>query len=106
MKTIEDFLLYKVEKAENQYQLYNVVDEIKDEIMNTDERLYSIKLEMSGYGTYKVKLWLNEYHFGDELKRRLEKHYLITHDRYREYKIEDLEEIIDNVLSEFAYENW
>lgn len=106
MKTIEDILLYNAERAETQNQLYEVISEIIEEIMETDERLYSVEKEMSGYGTWKVKLWLNEYHFGNELKRRIEKKYLITHDPDREYTIEDFEDRIDDVISEFAYEIW
>lgn len=105
-KTIEERLLERAEKAKTRIKLIEVCDYFVEEIISSDERVYSIEKRFSGYGTWKIKLWLNEYHFGYELKNRIEKRYILTHDEYKEPTIEDFREIIDNVVNEVAYENW
>lgn len=104
--TIEKRLLNRAEKANTRNELAEVCDFFIEEFMNSDERVYSIGKSFSGYGTWKIKLWLNEYHFGFQLKERIEKRYIITHDPDKEPTIYDFREIIDDVISEMAYENW
>jgi hypothetical protein len=104
--TLEEGLIEIGKKAQTQNECAEKASEITEEIMQTDERLYSCDKKWTGYGTWKVTLWCNEYHFGLDLTKRLEALYIITHDEEKKFSLEDFKEEIDNVCFDIAYEHF
>ena len=64
-------------------------DEAIQEILALDERLFSVKRERVGYGTWRISLWTNNYAVGDTISEMLAHKTFITHDEYAEYSISD-----------------
>lgn len=91
------------ENAETMVQLLNDVQPIVDEIMNEDSRLWSTSKRMTGYGTWRVTLFVNKYQFGNDLANELNNIAVITHDEDKEYALADLEEEIRDCVESFAY---
>lgn len=87
------------------------LDKFFDEIMGTDDGLYSIyRRHESSYCTWRINLELNEYHFGSKLAEALlitpsrTKTSIITHDEDKEFTLEDFEEILRESYDEFIYD--
>lgn len=103
MKTYQERIEVMAEKAETMVQLLNDVQSIVDEIMNEDSRLWATTKRMTGYGTWRVTLFVNKYQFGNDLAEELNNIAVITHDEDKEYTLTDLEEEIRDCVESFAY---
>lgn len=103
MKTYQERIEVMAEKAETMVQLLNDVQSIVDEIMNEDSRLWATTKRMTGYGTWRVTLFVNKYQFGNDLAEELNNIAVITHDEDKEYTLADLEEEIRDCVESFAY---
>lgn len=103
--TIQETLLRKWQKTANMNEKLSLVDEIVNEIINTDPMLVSVDKSWVNYGTWRVRLWTNCYHFGKELSDKLKKCTIITHDEDKKFTPEDLREEIDSAVYDFA-DNW
>lgn len=103
MKTYQERIEVMAEKAETMVQLLNNVQSIVDEIMNEDSRLWATTKRMTGYGTWRVTLFVNKYQFGNDLAEELNNIAVITHDEDKEYTLVDLEEEIRDCVESFAY---
>lgn len=87
-------------------ELQNEVYCIVDDILDTDAHLWGIGREFAGYGTWRMRLWVNEYGFGRDLAKELNNHYIVTHDEDREYTLYDFQEIITDVCWQFALDRF
>ena len=105
-KTYEERLVEAGLDSKTRVELTDKVNTIVADILNTDSRLWSINRKISGYGTWRVSLWLNEYHFGQELSERLMSRYFITHDEDKQFTLADFNDIIDEVCQEYAYDKF
>ena len=103
MKTYQERIEVMAEKAETMVQLLNDIQSIVDEIMNEDSRLWATTKRMTGYGTWRVTLFVNKYQFGNDLAEELNNIAVITHDEDKEYTLADLEEEIRDCVESFAY---
>ncbi len=92
------------EKAETRNEMYNNLQEVINDIMNEDTMLISTDKKLKGYGTWEVTLWVNEYRFGENLKKALNGVRVITHDEDRIFTVEDLRDEVTEAVEEFAYE--
>lgn len=103
--TLEEKIIEIAKKAKTRVELVEKVNSIVEEAVSTDESLYSINRSLTGYGTWKCDMWCNEYHFGENIKKMIEKKFFITHDEEKEFSINDFKDMINDVFQEFAYEN-
>ena len=101
MKTLFQTLKSKTENLTIN-ELQNEVQNLVSEIVNTDDRLLSVSKSWSGYGTWKSVGFANKYHFGEDLTALILKglNGTITHDEDREFKIEDFEDSLFNIIFE------
>lgn len=104
--TLQEIYLEKAQKCKTQGELFAVSEELVEEIMNTDERLYSFNRKWVYYGTWEIRLWTNEYHFGKELTEKLNNCCITTHDEDKEFTIEDFREQIDTFASDYLWARW
>ena len=108
MKTItyEQRLKEAVEKAKTMVEYDTAVEEIVEEMKQTDEQLYSIEKRWCYYGTWRVTLWVNEYLFGSELKEYIADHLsIITHDEEREWKtLADIDKEFYECVTDYAFD--
>jgi len=104
--TTQEQIAQLAEKAESRKQLIEDVDEVVNELMQADNRLWGINREIAGYGTWKVSLWLNEYHFGSDLSKAIMGRHIVTHDEDKQFGISDFEDIVRDACQEYAYENF
>lgn len=76
-------------------ELEERVLELTAEILGTDERLLSVEKIKVGYGSWKSKGFVNNYHFGTDLAGIIAKSLsnCVTHDEDRVFKIADFEEV-------------
>lgn len=102
-QTYQERIEVMAEKAETMVSLLNNVQPIVDEIMNEDSRLWATTKRMTGYGTWRVTLFVNKYQFGNDLAEELNNIAVITHDEDKEYTLVDLEEEIRDCVESFAY---
>ena len=101
--TIQEKLIAAGKSANTQNELLQKVSTISSEALELPESLFEAGKKMSGYGTWKMKLWCNKSMFGSELAEELEKHYIITHDEEKEPTPKDFEDLIDDVFWQFAF---
>ena len=73
-------------------------DEMAEEICKTNDALLSISKRFVWYGTWKLTLYANECHFGNELAKRLERLYRITHDEESKGDIQSFKEQISDII--------
>lgn len=104
--TVQNVLLRNFKNAQTMIERMDITDAIAADIINTDPALVSADKEWRNRGTWRVGLWLNEYHFGKELTEYLKKMvYLYTHDEDRVFTVEDLRDDIETHVYIFA-DNW
>lgn len=82
---------------------HEVVTNIVDEVVKTDSSLLSIDKQLAGYGVWRSKPFVNEYHFGTKLAIQitLATHGRITHEAEKIFQIEDFRESLYNQLLEY-----
>ena len=68
------------------------------DIINEDSRLISVNRRWVSYGTWRITLFANEYHFGNVLAERMEKLSIITHNEEKEYTVDDFADDIEEVI--------
>lgn len=107
MKTIEEIYLKQLEKCENKPQVYAVSDLLVFDIINSDPRVLSCdRRRDNGYSKWRISIFANEYHFGNELAAILNSIYVTTHDEDKDFTPEDLREDIDVKVTEWLVEKW
>ena len=90
--------------AENQSQMYAMIEELATEIALTDNSLLSIDKQWVNHGTWRSNCFANRFQFGEDLANELMMNLSkrITHDEDVIFNIEDfieeIEESIYNVL--------
>lgn len=94
------------EQSQNFNDLMNNIEPVIYEIINEDDRLLSVNKNWCYYGTWKVSIFANEYTFGEELSKVLEKISIITHDEDKDFTIADLADEIREAVEEHIYLNW
>lgn len=105
-ETVQETLLRLYKNAQTMSEKIDIAIAIAADIINTDPALVSADKEWRNRGTWRVSLWLNEYHFGKELTEYLKKMvYIYTHDEDRVFTVEDLREEIETHVYIFA-DNW
>lgn len=104
-QTYEQRLKEAADKAKTRVEYDTAVEEIVEEMKQTDEQLYNIEKRWCNYGTWRVTLWVNEYLFGSELKEYIADHLsIITHDEEREWKtLADIEEEFYDCVTDYAF---
>lgn len=105
-KTFEEILKEAADKAKTRVEYDRAVDEIIEEMKQTDEHLYAIDKRWCSYGTWRVTLWVNEHLFGSELKKYIADHLrIITHDEEREWKtLADIEDEFYECVTDYAFD--
>ena len=107
MRTIEEIFLAQIEKCETELQVYAVSDLLVLDIINTDPRLLCCnRRHANGYGTWRISIFANEYHFGKELGAIINSIYITTHDEEKDFTPEDMREDIDVKVTEWLVEKW
>ena len=87
---------------ENKIEQYTAIDGIVSEMMDENERVWSINRRWQSYGTWKVSLWVNEYTWGHELATEINRRcYFITHDEDKEFELSDFETLVGDICSEY-----
>lgn len=87
--------------------MLNVHKIIHEEIFgNLDERLYGFNRNWQYYGTWRITLWVNEFHFGEEIGKRLNGLHIITHDEEKTGSLEDFEDDIYEQITDWADDYW
>lgn len=90
------------ESAENlsNNELIDAISEFVNEIILTDSRLLSVSKSWSGYGTCKSVGFANDYYFGEELAKAIQKalNGKITHDEDSEFNLSDFSEKIEDAI--------
>lgn len=101
-ETVQENLLKLFKEAQSMSEKIDITDAIAADIINTDSVFISVEREHFR-NQYKIKLWMNEYHFGKELSEYLMRRaYILTHDEDTEWTLEDLREHIEDYTYEFA----
>ena len=81
---------------------YNAIDSIVAEMLDENERVWSINRRWQSYGTWKVSLWVNEYTWGHELADMINRRcYFITHDEDKEFELAEFEEMLTDICTEY-----
>lgn len=102
-ETLQEKLLERFKDAQTMIEKIDIVDAIAVDIINTDPAFISVEREHFR-NQYKIKLWMNEYHFGKELSEYLMRRaYILTLDDETKWTLEDLREHIEDFTYEFAY---
>lgn len=98
LKNLQD-QVHELTNAELMGKVYDLVEMIK----STDERLLSVSKKLTGYGTWKSVGFVNEYHFGEDLAKIIEKALTgtITHDEEKEFTISDFEEKLEEAIYQY-----
>lgn len=104
--TIEKQLIEQSSHANTMVELMNNIQPIINDVMATDNRLLSVDKQWINYGTWKVTVWANDYHFGKELTQYLKKISIITHDEDKKFTIKDLETEIREMCETYAYDKF
>ena len=107
MKTIiEEDILYVCKKSRTLVELMNNVRPIIQEVLCTDEALLSVHKNWCNYGTWRISIFVNPYHFGRNLATSLESISKITHDEEKTFTVNDLTDEIVEAIETFAYDNF
>ena len=106
MKTVEERLIAIAETSKNVNECISRASEVADEVLKTEWGLFSAEKSWVSYGTWKVTLFANKYHFGKELAEELKKISVITHDEDKEFSVEDLSDEIHETIENFCYERF
>lgn len=98
--TLEEEMLLSARDCETFKDCLNKAFYFGGRIRRSDPVFWGIDKILSGYGTYRVRItFANEYHFGRKLAEALKNdtHSIITHDKERQYTLDDFEGEIDQV---------
>mgnify|MGYP003408039293 CR=1 FL=1 len=98
-----DEILNAVNSAKNKNQLLELTDSISEKIESENSVFISVNKKYVNYGTWKLTLFVNKYHFGEELTNILTNISKITHDEDTEFSPCDLHDEISNAIFEYAY---
>lgn len=99
LKNIETISLWKEEASK-------ISRNVAEMVCNTnDSRLLEIEYKWCGYGTYKSKAYINEYHFGKELSHTLKQVFNnhITHSEEAKFNIDDWRDALIDYIFEIIY---
>ena len=105
MKTLFESL----EKRSEQFTTGEMMQEVdgftQHLIESQDKALLSISKGWSGHGTWKVSVFVNEYHYGEKLTSLLEKaiNGATTHSEDKEFTIEEFTEKISDEIYEHLF---
>lgn len=90
--------------------ILNKIDPIIYSAINdTDPAFWSVDKKWVGHGTWKGYIWLNEYHWGENLYKYILnacKKGIITHDEDKEFTLEDFADEIEDAMTSFAQDYW
>lgn len=86
-------------------ELYDEVADFVDKILITDKNLLQVEKKWESNGTWKSEGWAYQYHFGEILKKLIEKATTgrITHDEEKEFSIEEFREDLENEIYDYIY---
>lgn len=98
-----DEIINAVNSAKNVNQLLEQTDLIAERIEAENSAFISVNKKWVNYGTWKLTLFVNQYHFGEELTNILTKISKITHNEDAEFSPCDLHGEISNAIFEYAY---
>jgi hypothetical protein len=111
IKTLLKDFISKVENAETRADVYDIVNGMSNEFMMAVQdcpQCWSVNTRWTGYGTWRVSLWLNNYHFGDRMASY--DFSFITHDEEKvlnnEFSCEDFQRQLDEYLQDYAIAIW
>ena len=111
IKTLLKSLCAKVKNAETRVEVYDIVKSTKNEFtmeMQDCPQCWSVYSRWTGYGTWRVSLWLNNYHFGDRMASY--DFSFITHDEDKVndhgFSVEDFQGQLEEYLQEYAIAIW
>ena len=110
METTQQIIASDIQR--NNYQtrneLYEAVDKIvyREIVENLDKSFYSINKYWKNYGTWRLDLWTNPYHFGREISDRLNRLSVITHDEFKRGSLDDFIDEISNEIQDWAEDYW
>jgi len=99
-RTYEQRAIELGKNASTRNECYVLAQSLVGEIMNTDDRLWSINRNWETYGTWRITLWMNEYEFGRNFAAH--KFSIITHDEDAKFSIKSFEEDINDYVSEIV----
>lgn len=102
-KTIESDILHVCNTAKSKNELMNRLQPIIQNVLATDNALLSVQRSKCGYGTWRIQLFVNEYHFGNELTTDLLKLCITTNNEDKVFSISDFEDQITEYIENFAY---
>lgn len=105
MKKLFSSLIQKRDQIK-QHELIQEVSNFTDFIIKQqDETLLSVSKGWSGYGTWKASVFVNEYHYGDNLAGIIGSaiNGKITHDEDKEFTLEDFRERLEDEIFEYIY---
>ena len=111
IKELLKIFISKIQNAETRVDVYDIVNGMCNEFMMALQdcpQCWSVNSRWIGHGTWRVSLWLNNYHFGDRMASF--DFSFVTHDEEKVinhgFSVVDFQSELEDYLQDYAIAIW